>query len=565
MLNKAFVFFTIFTVAVSAAFWADARQDSVMPSFGVSGFEQELSLSIEQDGDLVQKIISPSLDEKAELSLPDQRIHYIHLHNKDKSGPFRLFLGFDEHKNIVTLQGQGEGPFQKITINNGDFARDIYADWNGGFSHALDDNVQNAPLRIAFHAHIQNDAMTHAPERAKEVFFLRGGGFGGEKADMGVNQISVISMSGFCGTPQSSYCIKEDWEDYTDELVANVSRPFQHMGEQFHTNAMQAALYFGMAMDAKNQMEVQRTYQVLKARAAKDYYPSEAICEIGSYMRSVAKTESAAKLNHLGLNRIMMDRFVNKRGASSQDGFSGDLQTRFNGFTNTYCDPNDNNENLKGVCANPTDDSQRTNKDIDFTRTLDYPYTLDGSFTKTSASDDTADLVALARNLYWNAPTPDYKDADISEGSQAYMRQRRLYALNGIAHNSYAAQAAAKMAAPDPEVGVEPGWAYMKTFLRDFGLSDDDIASMVGENPSYFAQMDILTKKLYQNPNFYTNLYDKPANVARMNASLEAIKLMQMRDHYKARLRQEMLASAMIESDVTRNLIDLNVTLQNTQ
>ena len=62
--------------------------------------------------------------------------------------------------------------------------------------------------------------------------------------------------------------------------------------------------------------------------------------------------------------------------------------------------------------------------------------------------------------------------------------------------------------------------------------------------------MEVLTKKLYQNPSFYTELYDKPANVERKRVALQAIDLMQKRDIYQSLLRSESILSLMLETDV---------------
>ena len=55
------------------------------------------------------------------------------------------------------------------------------------------------------------------------------------------------------------------------------------------------------------------------------------------------------------------------------------------------------------------------------------------------------------------------------------------------------------------------------------------------------------TKKIYQSPTFYTNLYDKPANVQRLRAAMKAVKIMQDRDIHAAYLRREMLMSMLLE------------------
>jgi hypothetical protein len=59
--------------------------------------------------------------------------------------------------------------------------------------------------------------------------------------------------------------------------------------------------------------------------------------------------------------------------------------------------------------------------------------------------------------------------------------------------------------------------------------------------------MELLTRKMYQNPTFYAALYTKPANVERTAAAMEAIKLMQDRDRFEAALRREMLLSVLLE------------------
>ncbi len=73
---------------------------------------------------------------------------------------------------------------------------------------------------------------------------------------------------------------------------------------------------------------------------------------------------------------------------------------------------------------------------------------------------------------------------------------------------------------------------------------------MLGDKPSYFAQMDVLTKKIYQDPYFYADLYDKPANVMRKNVAMRAINNIQKRDIYRSLLRSEAIMSVWLESEI---------------
>ena len=63
---------------------------------------------------------------------------------------------------------------------------------------------------------------------------------------------------------------------------------------------------------------------------------------------------------------------------------------------------------------------------------------------------------------------------------------------------------------------------------------------------------------MYQSPNFYTNLYEKPTNVRRISTSMEAIKLMQTRDQFELSLRKEMLLSMMLEQEIAAQVKDVS-------
>ena len=91
---------------------------------------------------------------------------------------------------------------------------------------------------------------------------------------------------------------------------------------------------------------------------------------------------------------------------------------------------------------------------------------------------------------------------------------------------------------------------FIVSYLEELGMPPGDINAFVGENPSYHAQMEILTKKAYQSPLFYTNLYDKPTNVERKGVAMQAIGLMQKFDLFKSNLRTEASLSVLLELSV---------------
>ena len=125
------------------------------------------------------------------------------------------------------------------------------------------------------------------------------------------------------------------------------------------------------------------------------------------------------------------------------------------------------------------------------------------------------------------------------------MDARAISAKRAVASNSMGAITAMKVK------GTDDSQPFIYALIKEMGgddMSVDEIKELIGEKPSYFAQMEILTKKLYQNPNFYTELYDKPANVMRKDVAIQAATLMQKRDLYRSYLRSEMVLAVMLEA-----------------
>ena len=96
-------------------------------------------------------------------------------------------------------------------------------------------------------------------------------------------------------------------------------------------------------------------------------------------------------------------------------------------------------------------------------------------------------------------------------------------------------------------------YPYLENIMKTVGLEGEDVSKLMGSNrPSYDAQMELITKKLYQIPAFYTNLYDKPANVDRQKAAMEAIGLMQDFDTWQSYLRTEASLAVLLELEIEK-------------
>ncbi len=250
----------------------------------------------------------------------------------------------------------------------------------------------------------------------------------------------------------------------------------------------------------------------------------------------------------------------------------------------------------------------RMNKDIDYFELMESPWNIGLDFTNQDIVDyaaspqilnqDEEHLMAMSSNLFGHTifPRPpailleNDPDKAVSAMQKLYLDMRAILAKRSVAENSLYSIAALKAGAPvssapsggagachDPANSGSTGCSacvegdgvtcptpaavtvqdvpggpinsrvYMEHILAELGVPAPEVLDMLGYNPSYFAQMEVLTKKIYQNPDFYTNLYDKPANVERKTVALQAIKLMQKFDMLKSHLRGEATVSILLE------------------
>lgn len=360
----------------------------------------------------------------------------------------------------------------------------------------------------------------------------------------------------------------------------NILPAMMLMTEQLTVVAMSQVQIFGSFLDAKQQMETQRLLQELQARAHKDYHPSIGMCEFGSSVKSLAASERKAEVNALVLSQRSQDRQLGSTYTSASYGTGLDKESRLQFFKDVYCNPRDQNNGLWLMCRNTATPGatagsalvrNRMNLDIDYGRLIDSAWTLEADFTDADLRQDERHIMALAANLYahdvftrvppslLNEPTDDRINETMTDMQKAYMDMRSIVAKRSVAENSYNAIVGMKMS------GTEGSRDYLEALLRELGIdTTDEFTEYFGnraqdQNPSYYAQMEVLTKKIYQNPDFYTNLYDKPANVARKNVALQAIGLMQKFDMFKSYLRSEATLSVLLELAV----IDLQERVEN--
>ncbi len=355
------------------------------------------------------------------------------------------------------------------------------------------------------------------------------------------------------------------------------------MTEQMSAVGMQQMMMVGQFFDAKTQLESQRLFQELQVEAHKDYQPSEDFCWFGTNTRSLAATEQKVKYNKLAMSAAQMTRQLGKAHASGAQSQDHDKASRWEQFTNVYCDPKDNNwtapnTGLFFACnkKNAPTAPRRVNADVDFGRLIEEPRTLNVDFTNQTQTNDEVDVLALGNNLYGhNVLTRNaaQKLLQYQEYQHLYMALRSVAAKRAVAQNSYDSIVSMKAAGSDDISGQQGAAPFMKAIYAELGIPAKEIEDLIGKNPSYYTQLEMLSKKIVQNPDFFSNLYDKPANIKRKEVALQAVDLMLDRAVLESELRQEMALSVLLSSmqndrfrEINKNLgVPSNTTGENVQ
>lgn len=320
----------------------------------------------------------------------------------------------------------------------------------------------------------------------------------------------------------------------------------QSIADQLVTASMQKMFMIGTFFDAKQQLEAERHIQFKTAEAYKDYHPSVGMCKFGTLGRSFASADRNVDFNTYAMMQRSQDRQLAIKNMAAEFEQTEDRRYRLQQFKKRYCDPNDGNLEYAAICRGTREaDGRFVNRDIDFTGLLGNAKNLDVDFTDASISDDEQDLLALASNIF----SHDVLARTLDDNKQQdYLDMRSLVAKRSVAENSFYSLVGLK--SKGAQTSAETA-QYMQAVLRSMGMSDSgQLAASVGDRPSYYAMLELLGQKLYQDPAFFTNLYDKPANVERQNVAMQAIDLMMNRDKYKSELRSEAVLAVLLELEL---------------
>lgn len=272
---------------------------------------------------------------------------------------------------------------------------------------------------------------------------------------------------------------------------------------------------------------------------------------IGTTARSLSATERLGELNALAITQHSQNRQLGNKNSNAAEGIREDREGRVEQFTRMFCDINDNNQGLEPMCGPMNALRQRNaNKDVDYTRFIDTKRTIDVDFSDNTLTEDEEAVIAMQNYIFAHDVfyRPSGGALDVEANQSDYYDSRAVVAKRSVAQNSF-----------NTIIGLKSRGAsnsprpYMGALLQQLGVtSNTEITEMIGERPSYFAMLEVMAKKIYQQPEFFTNLYDTPANVRRKDVAMQAVDLIVGRDLYQSELRSEALYSLLLEMELSR-------------
>tara|TARA_R110002126_G_scaffold13118_7_gene57178 strand:+ start:69716 stop:71419 length:1704 start_codon:yes stop_codon:yes gene_type:complete len=299
----------------------------------------------------------------------------------------------------------------------------------------------------------------------------------------------------------------------------------QTMAMELTTNTMALVAPIGAFFDAYALNRTIGRIQVLQAETTQRHMPSVSMCTFPSLTKSVARGSFNARATAQIFAKYMQDydlQHVDSAGAMISNNRERDYINKFRTY---YCNDQQNGKDGLSDFCGTTPTTNRVNYDVNFpsffSEGSDNPVNFTGSTTALSFGE--MDLFQLTKNLYDSNLRPLKENIfQSADGSRPVTEIRSLQAIRNVAKNSFA--------------NLVGGHANMYTMggTTDTGASYEDM-------------MEDLTKKKYQDPAFYVNLYDNPENVMRQKSAIKAVQLMQGWDIVKALHRREMLLAMLLE------------------
>ncbi len=330
----------------------------------------------------------------------------------------------------------------------------------------------------------------------------------------------------------------EDWmyHDFADMII----EALQQKSQQLTVSDQNATTSRASRTDAEIANDAAQETAEDQAEVATEMAPRTNLCVATGATVELASSEEGGQRTQAAAAEATTRYHSYGGGGAAPRGEGWEKQERLKSCKDTYCNPDDFRGAVGVALGITAGGNRRVDNDIDVNRTLIEPLTLDIMPGNTSDSSSPAfrDIMEMSKNLYGNEMfydlTPQRLDRDLFD-------IRQIQAKRNVLLESFMAQVGLK------SKGLNPVSAQTTAVFERLGLPDEVIQRDLKGQPSYYALMDVVTRKLYQDADYYVQLVDDPAANDRIMASGKAFQNMLSRDMAATLQRQEILYSMLLE------------------
>ncbi|MES2728917.1 MAG: hypothetical protein V4621_02310 [Pseudomonadota bacterium] len=293
----------------------------------------------------------------------------------------------------------------------------------------------------------------------------------------------------------------------------------------------------GAIADATQANEQATEIGIAQAETALDYAPHPLIGQMATYSRGLALASERMRQSRLVRGDAGTADLLAASGTLTAKGGGAVEDWRLKNLKDLYIDPDQQGGYLRKLVHG----DERVNRDLDVARSLVGRNTLDLNFEDTTLSEDEQDFLALKENLASSAAMENSRMRDLATTDAALTDLPELLSLT--ARRSLIDRTINTIAGMRAR-GSDVSAPEMQALLRQLGYADDspEMQDITGQ-ASYEAHMDILTRRVFQNPNMYVNLIANPTALRRILVSQNAVRNMQQYDMYATTTRAEDLTA----------------------
>ncbi len=325
--------------------------------------------------------------------------------------------------------------------------------------------------------------------------------------------------------------------------MGHVVPAMQDMTRELESNGQMFTVDLAKMMDADNFVEATQAKAEMRADIHMEFQPSDELCKIGTLTRDLAAAESKARYATLMLAESFTKRQGYEAGSVSADGPDADVKARHQQRQTTFCNPHFNNGRNQDVEGCTETDPKYRGADVNFTQTIWSPLTIPiETLTSGETTIEQEAVEAFINHLVPVLPG-QVPDGDSTAGKEREMDQQSLSAKFSVATSVLAHLAGMKAS------GTGNGAEFLRAVYAAMGIPDGN-TEQLGENPSYYAIMEVLTSALPKDPSLYLNLGGSPENATRMMVAMQAIMLMLSRDMYKTDLQISAVLAVLLATEL---------------